>query len=498
MGELWDKLTELSNSDMYPFHMPGHKRNTNTGMSTDLFFDRDITEIDDFDNLHDASSLLYTCQKRANDLYKAGETFFLVNGSTCGVLSAVSAAAGDGDTILTARNCHKSLFHAAYLRNLNLKYLYPENTAGFGFCGPVSPDDVADALMNNTEVKAVFITSPTYEGVYSDIRKIADIAHSHGLPLIVDEAHGAHLDIAEGMPEGAIAQGADIVIHSLHKTLPSVTQTALLHVNGDLVDRDRLKRFLRIYQSSSPSYLMMASIDDCISYMTQHGDEYAKALLSYHDQILDAAGRLKHLEVPGYSVVNDPCKIVISCRDTSITGTQLYDILRSRYGLQPEMACESYVLMIITGMDTQKGIERLIEALEDIDGAIESKIDEFDSETDHELNPDCISEGYLENDHEVNSKDNSEANNESDIRHERLTRSISLRDAWDREHEYIPLDSAPGRVAGDFVNLYPPGIPLVVPGEEISADLIKAIREDLDKGLNVQGIEQKSLIRVVV
>ena len=498
MGELWDKLTALSNSDMYPFHMPGHKRNTDTGMSTDLLFDRDITEIDDFDNLHDASDLLYTCQKRANDLYKAGETFFLVNGSTCGVLSGVSAVAGDGDTILTARNCHKSLYHAAYLRNLSLKYLYPENTSEFGFCGSVSPDDVADALMHNAEVKAVFITSPTYEGVYSDIRRIADIAHSHGLPLIVDEAHGAHLDIAEGMPEGAIAQGADIVIHSLHKTLPSVTQTALLHVNGDLVDRDRIKRFLRIYQSSSPSYLMMASIDDCISYMTQHGDEYAKALLSYHDQILDAASRLKHLELPGYLVVNDPCKIVISCRNTSITGTQLYDILRSRYGLQPEMACESYVLMIITGLDTQKGIERLIEAIEDIDDSIESKVDhEADDksgpENDYEVGTQSGSVNY----HEVDTKDSAEADKEYDNRHERLNNRMTLRDAWDREHEYIPLDSAPGRVAGDFVNLYPPGIPLVVPGEEITEDLIKVIKESLNKGLNVQGIEQKSLIRVV-
>lgn len=470
MGELWDKLTELSNSDMYPFHMPGHKRNTDSSMATTFMFDHDITEIDDFDNLHDASGILYTCQKRANVLYKAGETFFLVNGSTCGVLSAVSAAVHDGDTILTARNCHKSLYHASYLHNLNLEYLYPGNVCGYDFCGSVSPEDVSKALLADSKIKAVFITSPTYEGVYSDIWKIADIAHKHGIPLIVDEAHGAHLGFGSGMPEGAIAQGADIVIHSLHKTLPSVTQTALLHVSGDLVDRDRLKRYLRIYQSSSPSYLMMASIDDCISYMRHHGDEYVKALLTYHDQILGAARKLKYLDVPGYSVVNDPCKIVISCKNTSITGLQLYDLLRTRYGLQPEMACASYVLMIITGMDTIKGIERLIEAIEDIDAKIVSNSE------------DSVIDQYL---------------CKSDAKTLVLNKKMSLRDAWDCEHEYILLDSAIGRVSGDFVNLYPPGIPLVVPGEEITESLIAAIKENLAKGLNVQGIKQKSLIRVV-
>lgn len=490
MGELWDKLTELSNSDMYPFHMPGHKRNTDSSMSTGFLFDHDITEIDDFDNLHDASGLLSTCQKRANDLYKAGETFFLINGSTCGVLSAVSAVTKDGDAILTARNCHKSLYHVAYLRNLNLEYLYPQYVSGYDFCGSVNPKDISEALLDNADIKAVFITSPTYEGVYSDIRKIADIAHSHGIPLIVDEAHGAHLDIAEGMPEGAIAQGADIVIHSLHKTLPSVTQTALLHVNGNLVDRDRLKRFLRIYQSSSPSYLMMASIDDCISYMMQHGDEYTKALLTYHDQILDAAKSLKHLEVPGYSVINDPCKIVISCQNTLISGLQLYDLLRTRYGLQPEMACKSYVLMIITGMDTRKGIERLIEAIEDIDASIEARSKgACPKESVKETRVDEI---------DICNKVVENCSDTSDFKPLVLNKKMSLKDAWDCEHEYIQLDNSVGRTSGDFVNLYPPGIPLVVPGEEITESLIRSIKENLAKGLNVQGIKQRSQIRVVV
>lgn len=466
LGQLWDKLDDLSRSNMYPYHMPGHKRNAGCGMDTALFFDHDITEIDDFDNLHDARNIIMDCQNRANALYKAGETYFLVNGSTCGVLSAISAVTGDGDTILTARNCHKSLYHAAYLRNLKLEYLYPQRISGYDFCGAVKPEDIDAALKEGTSIKAVFITSPTYEGVYSDVRAIADIAHSYGAALIVDEAHGAHLGISDRISEGAIEGGADIVIHSLHKTLPSITQTALLHVNGTIVDRDRLKRFLRIYQTSSPSYLMMASIDDCITYMTANGNLWADSLMSYHDKIIDATRQLQHLEIPDDNIVNDPCKVVISCRNTSISGSQLYDLLRTRYALQPEMACETYVLMIITGMDTIEGIDRLIEAVEDIDRRLGFA-------RDTRLKNDTLST-------------------------DTVPKAIkTLRDAWDSGFEEVILESAVGRIAGDFVNLYPPGIPIIVPGEEISQDIVSTIRDSLSKGLNVQGISETGKIRVI-
>jgi len=509
LGELWDKLSDLSKSNMYPFHMPGHKRNASCGMDTALLFDHDITEIDDFDNLHDARDLLRTCQNRANDLYKAGETFFLVNGSTCGVLSAISAVTADGDTILTARNCHKSLYHAAYLRNLNLRYLYPENIEGYDFCGAVTKASVEEALGVNKDIKAVFITSPTYEGVYSDVRAIADVAHSHNIPLIVDEAHGAHLGIAKGMPEGAITQGADIVIHSLHKTLPCITQSALLHVSGSYVDRDRLKRFLRIYQTSSPSYLMMASIDDGISYMTRYGDDFATKLLSYHDKILANTRKLKHLIVPDYSVIADPCKIVIACKDNSITGSDIYDHLRNRYALQPEMACKSYVLMIITGMDTLEGIERLIEAIKEIDKDIDKKINkDIDTEIDTVIEDKA--DLYDLYNAEDTKKQVDSSNAEDKINPGNLSMAESRTDsytpcdikmtltkAWDTDHEEILLDKADGRIAADFVNLYPPGIPLVVPGEVITNKLIDNIKENLTEGLNVQGISEGRLIRVV-
>mgnify|MGYP002624913461 FL=1 len=481
MGKLWDNLTDLSQSNMYPFHMPGHKRNAIAGLDTDHLFSNDITEIDDFDNLHDPKDLLLDCQKLANVLYKASDTFYLVNGSTSGVMSSVFASTNEGDTILTARNCHKSLYHVAYLRNLNLKYVYPKTVSGFDFSGEISPKSIEKVLDNNaSDIKAVFITSPTYEGIYSDIKAISDIVHAYGLPLIVDEAHGAHLGISKYMPSGAILQGADIVIHSLHKTLPAITQTALIHVNGDIVDRDRLKRCLRIFQTSSPSYLLMASIDDCISYMLDNGDRWAKAVLAYHDRILDASRNLEHIVIPDYTVVNDPCKIVLSCKDTPLTGTMLYDILRKKYSLQAEMACETYVLMIITGMDTQEGINRLIEAVKEIDASIESM------SYRNNLN-------IAQHEREFNYTNSFN----TDGFYASPCCRLSLRDAWDMDYEYVDLNYSTGRISGDFVNLYPPGIALVVPGEEIKDEFVNTIRTYLNKGLNVQGIKDQRLIRVV-
>ena len=272
MGKLYDKLTEYKKSDYYPYHMPGHKRNMN-GRPFQEYYELDITEIDGFDNLHQAEGILREVEKRANQMYGADDTFLLVNGSTCGILSAISATAETGGKILIARNCHKSVYHGAYLRNLEVQYIYPKVSEQFGIALGTNPEDVEEKLKADNDISAVIITSPTYEGVVSDIEKIAKIVHKYHVPLIVDEAHGAHLGFSKDFPQNAVANGADIVIHSLHKTLPSPTQTALLHVSGKLIDREKLKRFLGIYQSSSPSYPLMAGMELCLDILEEEGKE---------------------------------------------------------------------------------------------------------------------------------------------------------------------------------------------------------------------------------
>ncbi len=469
MPDLYQELVNLAYSDMYPFHMPGHKSNDS---STPLkgAFRCDITEIDDFDNLHDESGIILEAEKRANRLYGADETFFLVNGSTSGVLAAISAALGKNGTILAARGSHKSFYHAAYLRNLNIKYLPYRRVEGLDIPDSYTEKDIEENIDSSTE--AVFITSPTYEGKCSNIREIAKVCHKNGIPLIVDAAHGAHFgfgsnsnirsDYSErdneytSVPESAVTQGADLVIHSVHKTLPSMTQTALVHISGKLADKDRLKRFLRIYQSSSPSYILMASIDLCMKEMEENGDVFIKNLIQFRNRIQEETQNCEVLKVIGQNIIEDPSKVLISLQDSTMTGEQLYGILREEYRLQLEMASENSALAIISGWDTSEGIDRLIRALNEVDKR--------------------LSKGTKKR---------------KGVLIELPQKEMSLGEAWDAPKEYVPFKEAEGRIAAEFVNLYPPGIPIIVPGEVYNREIIESIETYITQGLNVQGVERK-------
>ena len=243
MERLYKKLESYGQSDYYPFHMPGHKRNR-ASSADDFLFERDITEISGFDNLHHAEGILKEAQEYAAQIYGTKKCFFSVNGSTAALLAAVSASVNKGGKILVARNCHKAVYHALYLRELQPVYIYPHEDQRLGINGGISPERVERYLEEHPEVEAVLITSPTYDGIVSNVEKIAEIAHRHEVLLIVDEAHGAHFRFSEYFPVSAADLGADIVIQSFHKTLPSMTQTAVLHVCSDRVDVEKVKQFM--------------------------------------------------------------------------------------------------------------------------------------------------------------------------------------------------------------------------------------------------------------
>ncbi len=456
MPDIYQELCKLADSDMYPLHMPGHKRNLE---STPLkgAFRCDITEIDGYDNLHDEKGIILEAEKRANSLYGADETFFLVNGSTAGVLSAVSAAVKEGGTILASRGSHRSFYHAAYLRRLKVRYLPARMIDRLHVFDETRAEDVKAALDGSREdISAVFITSPTYEGKCSDVKKIAQICHERGVLLIVDAAHGAHFGMGKGVPENAVAQGADIVIHSLHKTLPSMTQTGLIHIKGDLADRDLLKRYLRIYQSSSPSYVLMASIDLCIGELSKNREEFVKRLLEYRKILENGTKDCEMVRILALSEFEDPSKVLIYSGSEEMTGQQLYDILREEYALQAEMAGGRHALAIITGWDTEEGIRRLTEAVCSIDRRLRAS-ETRDNKRDDEL-------FFLPEEKEP------------------------LYKAWDMDKEPVELDDAIGRISGEFVNLYPPGIPILVPGEVIDEKILRQIKKYIEEGRNLQGI----------
>ncbi len=463
---LFEKLSAYGNSDYYPCHMPGHKRNRESGEMAD-FYRLDITEIDGFDNLHHAKGIIKDAQERAGRLYGAEETYYLINGSTCGVIASVLAAAGPGDEILIARNCHKSVYHAAILQGINLRYYYPKQIEEFDINDGANAEEIGRLLDAFPKCRAVVITSPTYEGIISDIYAVAKAVHDRNKILIVDEAHGAHL-----FSQGAVSAGADLVIHSLHKTLPAMTQTALLHVGGKRVDRRRLKKYLSMLQSSSPSYVLMASMDSCVRYVEEHGAGRAFFMREQYNEFCRRVDRCRYIrigkmkEVSGrsYSLKDwDIGKVVISVKGTSVDGQTLYDILRDEYHLQMEMAAGTYVLAMMTMMDSKEGWQRLADALLQIDDRIERKAAISVKTADY--TPKAV---------------------------------MGIAKAFHTDSEAVNLSDAAGRIAADFINLYPPGVPLLVPGEMIEEKLLLQIRDSLKMGLNVQGITEDGKISVIV
>ena len=491
---LLERLTEYAGSDAYPFHMPGHKRREIPDGIPGGFPDPygiDITEIDGFDNLHHAEGILKDAMETVAAIYGADRSWYLVNGSTCGILSAVFATTENGGKILTARNCHKAVYHAICLNRLEAEYLYPEEITEFRINGGIRAEDVRKALEKDamrcagnsgdvrgkiTKIQAVLITSPTYEGVVSDIRAIADAAHEYGIPLIVDEAHGAHLEYADqchSFPKSALEYGADIVIQSLHKTLPCFTQTAILHVKGKFVDQDRVSRYLSMFQTSSPSYLFMAGMERCIRYMDGDGRNemirYEKRLERFMErmeglQVLEVLDREicgKYRTVAGW----DPSKIVVSTmRAEDFHGEELAETLRRKYHLEMEMTAPEYVIAMTSLMDTEEGFERLGTALLEIDGALRRRTESGRKEKAASETPEGL---------------------ESKLSHP--VRRMLICEAMDADTERTAFQDTVGKVSAEFVYLYPPGIPIIAPGEVFTDAIVEKIMAYKAAGLLVQG-----------
>ena len=261
---LFDELTEYGKKDILPMHMPGHKRQS---IDSALPYTLDITETDGFDNLHDRRGILRELSDNLAGAKNAPYAIPLVGGSTAGILASVYAMTKPGDSVIISRGCHKSVYRACEIRNLRVSYLYPR-TSPEGFFLSETPGELEKCLFENPGAKLVVITSPTYEGIISDIKNLSEVSHSHGAKILVDAAHGAHLGCSEFFPKDAISLGADVSVESLHKTLPSLTQTAALYLNEG-IDHAAFENALDIFETSSPSYVLMASIDICLSYIAE-------------------------------------------------------------------------------------------------------------------------------------------------------------------------------------------------------------------------------------
>lgn len=498
--DLYEKLVEYSQSDVYPFHMPGHKRQVGHPFLKEFPnpYAIDITEIDGFDNLHHAEGIIRESMDQVAKMYGADRSYYLVNGSSCGILSAICGTTGHGGKILMSRNCHKAAYHGVFLKQLHVKYVYPQIIEEFGIQGGLLPEDVENVLKTEEDIQAVLVVSPTYDGIVSDVEKIAEICHGYGIPLIVDEAHGAHFRYHKGFPVSALDLGADVVIQSLHKTLPAFTQTSILHVKGDLVDKERLEHYLQIFQSSSPSYLFMAGMERCLKFMEESTmDPFYHRLVKLRRDL----GAMKHLRLLGEDQKGkngvydlDISKVIISTRGTGINGEELGEWLRRDYHLEMEMCAAEYVTAITTVMDTEEGLRRLRDALLEIDGKLDGKKDNQPCVRNGQKNGDCAE--ALTDDHRRDCKDHWAL---TSLCGESQNVVMTIADGWEQADEKIPLENSVGRVSGEYIYLYPPGIPFVVPGERISQEVVDLVRRYQKCGYSVQGMADQSCkeIRVV-
>lgn len=457
MGNLQKKLEEYYNEDYLPMHMPGHKRNIKL-LGEKLPYKIDITEIDGFDDLHHANGIIKNIEDKAKRIYGSKRSFILVNGSTCGILAGIRSVANFGDKVLVARNCHKSVYNAIEINGLNPVYLLPK-IGEDGIDRNIDSKQVEEALKENSDIKLVILTSPTYEGVISDVFSIVLIAHKYNVPVLIDEAHGAHLRFMENIcDKEALNSGADIVIQSLHKTLPALTGTALLHIQGDLVKEENVSRELAIFETSSPSYILMSSIEECLDIIESKGKELFEEYQNNLKYFYNETKNLKNIKILGNEIENkdyyDFGKIVIKTNKTNITGKELSDILRKEYKIELEMSSINYALAMTSICDSKENFTRLLDALKDIDNKLEKE-----NKNKEELN----------------------------IKLQLPKKELSTLEAIKNDNsEYKNYNELKGRISKEYIWVYPPGIPLITPGEVINKELIEKIEDFIDANIEIR------------
>lgn len=525
-NDILSKLDKYKDENIVPMHMPGAKRNKEL---IELYmgdmgnpYEKDITEINGFDNMHNAETIIKDAFDEAAELYGADESWYLVNGSTAGNMSAICGVTHKNDVVIMARNCHISVYNAVILNELNPVYIYPEYDEEYGYYKGITLKEIKVIVdkyssdHDRNDIKAVILTSPTYEGNVSDIKSIAEYLHQYNIPLIVDEAHGAHFNFSESFPQSAVKSGADVVINSVHKTLPSLTQTAIMHINYGIVDVERIRRYWNIYQSTSPSYILMSSIARSLSIVKNDGD---KLFTEYVDKLTilrNGLSELKHIRLIN---TDDISKLVLGYKDAK----WLYDTLFYKYKIQLEMSSIKYVIAMTSIFDSQEYYDRFLAALKEIDEELDNRVlaalKEIDEEIDESISKydredilnskvdkdldnrfNSIHNGEADNRlnySSINNQDNGNKINVVDFRDEQaltIAEAFNRRDLSGCDEIQMNNEKIYGKISGESVYVYPPGIPILCPGEVITRKIIAILEAAGEAGLEVVGVKEGALL----
>ncbi len=489
------QLKEYCSRDYYPWHMPGHKRNNMCQNPLNMAYD--VTEVPGLDDLHVPEGCLADSMEQLKEVYGSAASYYLVNGSTCGILTAISAVCQRGDSIIMGRHCHKSVYHAAALLELRPIYIYPKVIEPWNINGGVTAVQIEEALKQHPEAKAVIFPSPTYEGIVSDIKTISRIVHRAGAFLIIDEAHGAHLEFGSQKILPAIRCDADLVIESLHKTLPCYTQCAILHIGKYATNirpniQNLVERYLNVYETSSPSYLFVAAMENCIATMEEWRNtrmkDYLERLSKYRKkwEQLHFIHLLTAFDVKSTgSYEYDETKLIFS--HCNMNGEAFQKILERKFGLVVEMASLNYILALSTVMDSEDAFIRLDSALRELDkindGMIKNEQRSIRSQENLQLNS-GIKITVIRNSQEMDFHQKSKGIASGQITEYKMSPGI----AWNLETENVPISQAEGRIAGDYITVYPPGIPICVPGEIVTRQALDYLNKCYQEKLTIHGI----------
>ncbi|HJJ53099.1 MAG TPA: aminotransferase class V-fold PLP-dependent enzyme [Methanocorpusculum sp.] len=468
-------LTRHADKKTVSFHMPGHKgsaiyRRFGYTEFLEKMMDCDITEILGADNLFQTEGILKAAQETYAEIYGVKRSYLLINGTSCGVIAAVMASVPKGKKVVMARNSHKAIYNSLVLADIQPVYAYPEVIPEYGISGSITADEIERCLVENPDAESVILPSPNYYGICSDVRAIAEVVHRHGKVLIIDQAHGAHLKFFHdfgfsSMPESAEQQNADITVNSIHKTLASFTQSAVLNLNSDRVDHYVLEDKLQMLESTSPSYLLMGSLEINAELIKKHG----KTLMTeWYENLMYFYREAKN--VPGLRLIGSPMdadrsiqmgitKIDLDMSSVGIDGARLEELLMER-GIYAELVTGP-ILMCMTGIgNSRQDMERLISALKDISKSAGAPVVSL-------CHP------------EVN------------IFKEKL-----LLFPVPQDKERIPLLEGDGRICASSIIPYPPGIPFICPGEQLTEEVIQYIKKLRDAGEKVIGVNDLGEITV--
>lgn len=448
---LFDALVNFNNINKVSYHVPGHKNGQVFMEKGKVFYEAllaiDATELSGLDDLHAPEGPIMEAELLLADLHKVQKSFFLVNGSTVGNLAMIMATCGEGDTVLVQRNCHKSILHGLMLANANPVFLTPSLYDEWGVPGGINIETVSTALHMYPETKAIILTYPNYYGLAEDLGPIIQLAHEKGIPVLVDEAHGAHLSIGDPFPKSAVQLGADVIVHSAHKTLPVMTMGSYLHVNSAFLSIERIQFYLQMLQSSSPSYPIMGSLDLARAYLASFTEEDRNVLVQVIAEYKTHLSRISEIEVlePPKGVLVDPLKISIKSR-CGLSGYELQSLLEE-VGIYTELADPQNVLLVLPLLKMGQSYPFL------------KTVDKIESVLKGKAGKHVISPNYLWKESSIITP--------LELSYSRMKSGHT---------KQISFSEAAGQISAEMVIPYPPGIPLIMSGEKITVEKMKILK----------------------